>query len=277
MKHIRSIKNQLICDIQEGILRKWYMLLPIVFLVVITCYSFSRYFYVCTGRMPNYIEQVTYLFSGIQDIKLLKDKISFPIIWMLINLYLAYLIANYSTDDLAGFGKNILIRSGSRTEWICSKFIWSIVYTVFYYIIIFGTLALFCSVRGGFGDEFNAEYISSFFNDAPISVSNINNILISAIIIIPLVSVTFSLCQVMLEFLLTPIFAFFTLLIYNVISFYIYSPFLLGNFTMLLRNECLVSNGFILSEIIPTCLIAALLAVIIGILVFKKYDILEKE
>ena len=57
-----------------------------------------------------------------------------PVIWMVIQLYLAYIIGGYPLNDMNKYGINLLVRTKSRTKWWMGKVIWGVLITVVAYV-----------------------------------------------------------------------------------------------------------------------------------------------
>ena len=79
-----------------------------------------------------------------------------------------------------------------------------------------------------------------------------------------------------LSFILSPIYSFFIVICYLIASAYYCSPALIGNFSMIIRNQLFEPNGSnnLTAIIINISLIVII--ILIGLFYFRKHDILKK-
>ena len=129
---------------------------------------------------------------------------------------------------------------------------------------------------GNFNFELNVS-VNNEINGIELNINN-NTAALFAIYGLPVIaSIAASLMQMMLSFVLSPIYSFIITIGYYVISAYYCSPFLIGNYSMMLRNASL-NNGSIESLFaVAICSILCIASIIIGIAHIDKIDIVRKD
>lgn len=269
-------------DFTGGILCQWKK-----FLFVALIFAFaSGVFYTLAhasaqeGQIhstPTLLDALIYIFRGMEVYVPAPDKpFEVPAIWMLMNLFLAFIIVSYPSKDLNGYGQHMLLHARSRLQWWAGKCIWNVCCVIVFYLIGLAVILLFTVFAGGkvsfqaSGDicgqlsEFHADKVAGFY-------------LMRTVLVLPvLTSLALSLLQMALEFLFRPILSYAIILTVLVASAYYCTPFLLGNESMLLRSKAAMPDGipFSLSVVIDGAVILA--APVLGYLRFRKSDLLEK-
>lgn len=226
---------------------------------------------------PTLLDALIYIFRGMEVYVPAPDKpFEVPAIWMLMNLFLAFIIVSYPSKDLNGYGQHMLLHARSRLQWWAGKCIWNVCCVIVFYLIGFAVILLFTVFAGG-KVSFQAsgeicQQISQFHAD-----NVAGSYLMRTVLVLPiLTSLALSLLQMALEFLFRPILSYAIILTVLVASAYYCTPFLLGNESMLLRSKAAMPDGipFSLSVVIDGAVILA--APVLGYLRFRKSDLLEK-
>ena len=199
-----------------------------------------------------------------------------PIEWLTIQVMVSLLILSYPTQDLYMYGTQILTRTNQKAMWWLSKCIWNIVTTICFYLVGIGTIFVFTVFYGEVSLVPTAK-ISELMNQLPIQSYDQSKLLI-AVFILPLVtSIALSLMQMTMAFILTPIYSYLIIVCISVASAYFYTPVLIGNFSMLMRNEVIFSSGINSFWAMIICLSLIIISTVIGCFYFKNYDILKKN
>ena len=100
----------------------------------------------------------------------------------------------------------------------------------------------------------------------------------TVIFFIPILcSVAFNLLQMTLCLFIKPIFSFFVTAVLLVSSAYLLSPYILGNYAMPLRYSWIFEGGVSFQVGIVASVLLAVVAVIIGMMRFRKYEILNRD
>lgn len=180
-----------------------------------------------------------------------QNEFSLPVTWLLYHLYALFMVCSYPNNDLEGYGKSVLLSSGSRFGWWLSKCLWTVISEVAFWAV---TLLLL------------------LFAGAPATASppiGIGTLLLPLAVLISL-----SLLQMALSFLINPTISFFFSVVLLVITAYCDSPLLIGNYDMMARvldGNASVPLGFALAAIL------SITAVVAGFLLWRKKDILQQK
>lgn len=272
-------------DIKNGLVKEYkkYAACAALFLLFCLCFLFTK------GREIETLTCGDFLFfiTGGMDryIRAPGNAFLFPSLWMLFMLIPFYIILYYPLSDLTGYGKNVLIQSGSRVQWWLSKCIWCIVSITLYFILLWFILVAFCAITGfSLSLSISKELLSLLISEpSPIVTAGkekmvFNGVLIVQILVMPiLVSAALGILQMTLSLFIKPFFSFSIVAGILVASSYYLSPWMIGNYAMAQRNRILTDDGVSTNFGILFCLILLLASVGLGAMVFKRYDILNKE
>lgn len=206
------------------------------------------------------------------------EQYTLPIIWILNQVMIAFIAGHYPSRDIYGYGRIILLQSCSRKKWWISKCIWIILSVVIYYIIIFGVSVVF-ALTHNYSCRLTPDlYVTNILYGIDLSNINISVFMVTLIALPILVSIAFSLFQNTVSFITNPIFGFIAVVILQLISTYFTTPFLLGNYSMVIRNvlcdsttDIKTSNGIIFSVLF------AIAFAVIGGIYFNRKDIIDKR
>lgn len=107
---------QIKSDIREGIVQQWkrFAMLGIIYAVCVIYFimicSFSRHIdsYTCGDMILWVLRGVKKYDSGV------IKTVDISSVYMLPNIFVAYIVGNYVIKDLYGFGKNIIVRTGRK-------------------------------------------------------------------------------------------------------------------------------------------------------------------
>lgn len=225
---------------------------------------------------PDYL---LYTFRGmhafVRDGMNIKNVFDIPPLWMIMNLYLAYLVGNYPTKDLYGYGQQILIRSRSRRQWWAGKVIWNLAMVlVFYftgYLVLFG----FTLFTGTLSFQPSAVIAARFCD---IDIQNWAGGSWLPVVLLQPVMASISLCfiQMAVSFFIKPVFSYLSVVCLLVLSAYYDTPFLVGNCAMILRSRLAEPGGIELSWAVLFTVLLSAAAILIGGRRFRKMDVLDK-
>lgn len=204
------------------------------------------------------------------------EPLMIPITWLLIQVVLALLVFSYPTKDLYSYGTQVLLRSRQRNIWWISKCIWNISTIIIAYGIGFLTITIVTAIYGELSLIPNVQ-VNQEMSALWIQSSELTALYIAVLLLPLLTTIAMSLLQMLLSFLLTPIYSFLIVVCILVASAYFCSPLLIGNYTMLCRNTVAYSNGVdtITGVVVDVIIIVA--SVIGGIVYIKRCDILKKN
>ena len=116
---MRMFMLQIKYDIREGIIQQWkkYAVLCVVYIACII-----HFIMLCRANrhIDTYTcgDMVMWMFDGVKKFDAgAKNNVDISSVYILPNIFIAYIIGNYVIKDLYGYGKDILIRTGSRIKW----------------------------------------------------------------------------------------------------------------------------------------------------------------
>ena len=198
---------------------------------------------------------------------------------MAVFLPAAFMTLQYPFQDMQGFGQQILIRTKGRTAWWLSKCGWNLCSILFYHGLVFLTTALFCWVsQASFFDGFHKPLIYAVFQVQKPDMMPADTVWHGSMVLLPvLVSLGLSLLQMSLALFIKPVFSFFAIASLMISSAYFTSPYLLGNYGMVLRYHVVMTDGVNIQDGVILSVAVLLLAVAIGGVGFLHYDILNRD
>lgn len=280
MKFCKLLKD----DIRKGCEVNCRYLIGIIIIVFISCFDLKSKvgsMYYMSDIIPEitFADQILYLFCGIPEYVPSK-LVSFiiPVRWFLINIFLIYTGLYFPYRDLHTVGVNVLIRNGSRRRWFASKCVWLLVNQLAAYICIYLCIFVFHWILGGnLSLQLTPEYINAVMNARTGFTEFPNTIIWMTVLLTFLVTMAFSIWQLVLTLFMKPIFAYIVVISFLLASAYFMTPVMIGNFAMPIRSEYFIGNGYdpVRGEIILCVVILAGIAV--GLIKFRKYDIMHME
>ena len=274
-------------DIRVGILqqyRKW-LIAAAVFTAACLEYLMEIQGYSSGLAMETYPVKETlgncllFLFRGMQEYSITLDKqFTFPAIWMLMYLLAAYFTLYYPYHDLEESGQHLLLRSGGRRLWWISKCVWNLLSVGLFFGISWIVTGLFCLFRGVPLTMELSENMAAFLEMRYSQLWLHPKEMTVEILLLPmLVMMACCLLQMTLSLFLRPIFSFMVTGTILLASVYYQTPALIGNYAMTIRNSKLLVGGMDTTVGILFSLGILAGAFLVGLLKFKRYDILRKE
>lgn len=273
-------------DLKIGVLSSWLKFVPVLLIFAASCLYLKNNMHslMIAGHLPNssvsFADYILYTFRGMQkysvDPENIKQGFYIPALWLLLNLYLGYIIGNYPLKDLHGYGQQILIRSKARTQWWVGKVIWNIVCVLAFYAVGYLTVIVITLATGTLSLTPSAA-VALYCGGMDISGWTGNGGIIVAMIQPVISSLALCLIQMVLSFFIKSVFSYIVTIIILVLSAFYCSEFLIGNYSMMLRSNLILKGGveFHFAVLFGCLLMAA--SIVIGLLRFKRMDILEKE
>lgn len=282
IKNRTQFGNLLKHDIQMGILLEWKKFVPVCFVVISSCivlYQAVQNLSV-SGDIQSTVtlmDYALYFFKGMEVyVPSPETRFEIPFLWIVFHSYLAFIIGNYPQKDLLGYGQNILIRVKSRTKWWFSKCGWACLSVLSYYIICWLSIIIVTAFTGSLSFSASID-ITSLLNMLAVSDVNSNQLILTVVLLPFLTSITITLVQILISFILKPLLSYICVFVFLAVSIYFYSPFLIGNFSVVCRNDIFKVDGINTYVAILVCMVIILFVLIFGKHYFKKYDILNKN
>lgn len=280
MKSIRY----LLFDFKQGILRNWPLLLSPVGIAAVTFFDFSAkaHRYLLDGRIENivcYGDYWFYLYGGMHEYTPSPgNAFQFPIVWTLVFLVLPFILLNYPFKDMYGAGQQVLVRARKRTVWWLSKCCWNLFGTVFYHLIMQITgMMLFLVFQMDISNRIHMDFIDLVFRIGHQEVWQPSLISFRVLFLPVLVSAAINMLQMMISLFMKPMFSFVAVAVLLLTSAYLLSPFLIGNYAMAFRYDWMLKVGVSVSAGKWISTVILLIAVLIGLMRFRLYDILESN
>jgi hypothetical protein len=276
--------KQIRTDLIVGIVYSWKMYIPAFFIYIFVCLHFNNMLSsnISLGLIqskPSFADYIIEIFKGMERYDLTNRQSSFevPVIWLLINIYLVYLVSSYPFNDLYGYGQQVLLLSKKRKQWWISKCIWNISTVLVFYFVGYVVISIF--------SIFNGDISMQLHSDINFEVSKVNtsgfkrNDFIIVAVVLPIItSIAISLFEMIVTLVCKPIISCILMICLLVVSAYSCSTFLLGNYLMILRsNSVIPSEGVEAQYGIGIAVFLSIFSIVIGYKIFRRLDIFEKE
>ena len=176
-----------------------------------------------------------------------------------------------------GFGKFVLINTRSRKTWWYSKCCWIIVTMAIINMIILSAIMIFGLItKASFSGEVS-EYCIAVSNNK-FDYYMYKSFHIGLKLVLPFfIMVAMSMLQMTISLVVKPNVSFMLTVTHIISAAFYKTPFLFSNYAMLLRNDAVVNNGLRAATGILISIIVTVSSMIIGSIVFSRYDILNRE
>lgn len=270
-------------DLFYGVAAKWVKFVPLFFISLFFCIPFYNSFrFLATVTEfdvnPTMMDYIIRIFNGIEPyIPEPSKPFEVPFLWAIPNFYVAFMVANYPTNDLFGFGKHMVLQSKSRVKWYLGKCLWTACTVLGCYLMVYlppvilsaftGTLSLRVTDAEVMAGSLMADYAAA---DPALLAFHV--------LLLPfLTSLALSFIQLFLEFLWKPIFGITAVICILIASAYYTTPFLPSNFSILLRSAYALEGGMSFGLGLTVSLALILSFAGIGAFYFNRYDILDKS
>lgn len=265
-------------DIKHGIIKKYHLYIVYAVLTIFAIIQFQ-------GKLnsfgfTNYSigDCFLYIYGGSKEyVPRVGETFEIPYLWLVNHIVILYFTLNYMYKDLSGFGQQIIYRSGGRITWWISKCLWNSLMVINFYCL--GYLIIFLmSVSKAVDTLEISEHMFAMvdFGDKLVDLQVVN--LNIEIILLPvLFSMAISMFQMTLTLLFKPILSYILSTAVCIASAYKLTPVLFGNYSMAVRNSKVVTNGVSSFTGIVELVVIILLSVVIGVIVIRKCNILNKE
>lgn len=233
------------------------------------------------GAVPvkaTFFDYLFYLLKGMPEF--IPDRgmiFKLPIRWFLFQICYLVGILYYPQRDLQNsIGMTVIVKGESRKAWWMSKCIWSVLYILAVYAIVYIVIGCHCLVKG----EILGLYFTSWLAEEYMGVYLLAGVsekrLLLYFFIVPVaVSISMSIFELLIGTLTKPIIGFLLTVFYLLLSSYKLSPFLLGNYMMGVRSSFFIENGVMAEMGIGLSLWSMCLFIFIGRVFFRKKDILS--
>lgn len=285
-----NVSKIIACDIKEGVIKnKRYIVVPVLCLfqclyaqLNINMYKEYHEIY----RKTSLLELLEEIFHGCDPIGENPNpdiKIIIPYLWFAIFSFAVFLTFDYMHNDLTQFGIQILTRTKKRHAWWLSKCIWCYVSSLWFYILFIVSTLVFCFINGYSAFNYsNVETINILADRSVIyefvGISEMNFLNALSIVFLPLIVIcTLDMIQMLLCLFVKPMYSYLIIIGLIVVGMISDSPLAFTRLGMVTFNTTYFKTAY--HEITGTwiCLVINIICIIIGMLYFKRYDIIPDK
>ena len=264
-----------------------YLLTAVLFLFF--CFSFKELYgsMVFTGLIenrPSFGDTLVYIFSGMKEfVPDPNANFEYPMIWLSCQVLICFLVGDYAPKDMTTYGQQYLIRSTHKSYWLIGKIIYCVLSVLTFYAVGYATVWCFNLFWGDPSIVFHDDVcgILTFIGTDQLTGTE----LFFGVFLLPvLTSSVLAVFQMTLSLLIKPIYSLLCTATYISASAYYLSYVFIGNYSMMLRSKSVVetlssTGGNCFDERIAIAVdcILILMLYIVGMILMKKYDFLEKS
>ncbi len=270
--------------VREDIVRSMYVSLPCMvvletFYILVSVSFFSEMMNWMDLSEATLGDQLVYIFSGMKEyIPSPNVGFHFPALWVLLYALILFSSLRYMTEDLLGFGQKNMVCLKSRIIWWLSKCVGNICTSLFSFSLCFITTivsVLICRSRMELTVSAQILMIVDV-GDCLIQPEQWK-IMVEVCFMPILVGATLCILQMMLSLVLNTVLSYILMIILLIGSAYYQSPYMIGNYAMVIRSRQIIANGVepITGALFCCGLIA--LSVVAGIMIIRKKNILGEE
>ncbi len=277
----KGFSKQLRHDLACGALRQWKRVIPFVVMYAVFCYFFAlscsneKWMGNVSGQ-PVMADYIVYLLRGMRAYDpFSKQPFKPPISWLVMQLFVAFYTGSYAYDDMGSLGQQYLLRSVKKTHWFLGKCFCCLADVMICYLSVWAVCLVFSAVEGRVALQ-PTEDIGRFVSGMTVTLRNSSEFVFYLGFMPLLTSWVLSMTQMLLSLYLRPAPAMAFVLVYEVASAYVTSYGLIGNYSMILRNEKFAFGGLNTGICVGVELVLAACILLLGCFLQKRFDYLEK-
>lgn len=267
----RSFIKMLLLDTKEGIKKNLgYILLIAGFLFSEKAKLEIIFTQELQEKNIGIFDFVIFLLKGMVTYIPAKDAIfDISIEWLLIQIIPVLIVVSYIKRELYQLNFQTIIKTGSRKIWWNEKCAWicEVVFAFYIGIYMFGFLCYFQNDKMVNYDFWRDTY--GLMLDNCTTVEWVNNLLIVPV----LNSIFITLCFALLTVIINESASIILCIVYNVITMYYTSSFLLSNNTMLLRSTISIYGELNITNCRYVYIILTVAIVILGNIYIENCDL----
>lgn len=228
----------------------------------------------CSAAQENVgvLGYLTWLFRGTPEYFAAETgRFELPVPWLMLHACLLFLVGFYPAADLTRSGGQAFARAGSRRRWLFGKVVW-VLCTVAAFYFLLTSLLILCALLTG-GAAYSPEAMR-FLYGLELTEPGGPEIILAWWVEPFLVSLALCLAEVTLSLIMEPVLALFFMLGYLTASVFWTAPALLGNYSMLLRQDFLSGHEEIsFFNCLAGCGLCVAAALAAGCGIIKKKDV----
>ncbi|MCD7827018.1 MAG: hypothetical protein LUG85_00555 [Clostridiales bacterium] len=265
-------------DIKNGLVKEYkkYLLAAGFFVIV----GFTYRLFLAFDDVQTLGNYLLYVHKGMEEYVFgYLNRFDIPVIWICFHMLAYYIVMYYPYNDIDGFGKSILINSKNRKLWFLSKCCWVVFSIVLYFAVFMAVQTVICLI---FGDTVSLDVTQAeMYGRIRFTVMDFEGypteIPLQLILLPLLVCISVGLVQLTLSLIIKPLYSYIVSAAVLIVSAYYVSPFLIGNYAMVQRSSMFIENGVSTAQGLICCGVVCAASVIAGLIIFNRYDILNKE
>jgi hypothetical protein len=196
-----------------------------------------------------------------------------PIFWLIPPILIALLVSSYPTEDLKDYAINVLCRVRNKKVWWNAKCAWVVLTVIAFYALYFAVSFLYALIGNGAVSWMPNETVENVVNGLSFAHIDAKDLYVAFCVPVA-VSVALALCQMLLSFILRPVFGFLIIMVYLMASVYYFSPFLIGDYSMLIRNGFFNPESLDSPMMLIICAGVSCIALAAGNIYFDKTDLI---
>lgn len=227
---------------------------------------------------PDVLDYVCFVIGGPRYIP--SEMLSIyviPVLWLIIQVMIAYTVGYYAITDLDRYGQQIVLRSSSRAKWWVGKVLWNVIMVSFMYFILYVVTFITAFTTGAKFDWLLTKDIVCNVCNLDMITGNKNEILVILFLMPVLVSITLCIIQMVCGLIFSPIIGFIASQSIVFLSTLYDFKWLISNYAMLSHNKVTCMSDIDYKEGFVLCLILFVAAVAGGMFYFMNCDILPKN
>lgn len=227
---------------------------------------------------PDIMDYICFVVGGPKHIpKGMLEIYVIPVLWIIIQVMIAYIVGYYAITDLNRYGQQILLRSVSRVKWWVSKIIWNVLMVfMMYAFLYFATFTTAC-LSGVKCEWILTEDIVREACNIDMLNGNQREILVILMVMPVLVSMTLSVFQMTIALIFSPIIGFISSQSIVFLSTIYEFKWLISNYAMLSHNRITCSSNIDYKEGLIICLVVFVISLVVGMVYFSNCNILPKN
>ena len=276
---MRGMRGILWHDIYSGIVKNWgKILLGIIIFAMagMAAVVMGRNFGV---RNLTWSEIVSYVFAGVLPYQESREKgmaFQIPLVWLILQIYMAYIISVYPMHDLKTYGVNMLLKVKNRGKWWTGKVIWAVLVNIVIYAAGYVVMFIIAAINGGMGNGILTvrQKMTDMVTDVDITGLSMGQEIVVLIVLPLLTSIVLSVLQLAIIISFSEAVAYGFVLFMCVAGAYYGLPVLFTGFSMCRRTiEYVLMGNLSMVFVILAAVVA--LSYAAGRIVMNRKDIYE--
>lgn len=282
-----SVCKILFCDIKEGILKNKRNIITPFFCVLQCLYAdlqintYKEYYKIKDST--TFFDLFAEIFRGCDPISKNPNpdiKIMIPYLWFSIFAFAVFINFDYMHNDLTQFGMQIISRTKKRCSWWISKCIWSIVSSVWFYLIFLSEAAVFCAVKNFSFTAANSTETINLIADGSVIYQYIGlekwtAVNKMSIVICPLVTIcTLNMMQLLFSLFIKPMYGYLAIIGFLCFGILTDIPIAFTRLGMVTFSNLFYHSAYNQTIGMVICIGIIIFCTLFGLFYFRNYDII---